>query len=590
MRRRPERADVTFFETLMKYLFDIDEEPSIESEQCFVQTDSFSCGYLTVFNLFSFIFYKSFFCGIQVFEVRKIISKSYCKRMILTSEDLKTCISELKVTTKFNACSGVHKKSIETSTAEPTILNSPILNNSLSINSSGLNCFYTLTQYQKGDIPQEETRKMELISYIELLAKEEKYCICKGPLDEFNLNFAEEKTFEVEVYLDVDSFFWQSYDLSIFNFELYLFVPYFNHDKCADIVCTSIETDRIRDYFSYTLGCFGEGKIFRTYIVFPYIQSKEFSARLISYLYEAIILQALKKSSVDTQRIPTSMNHSMEKFRNSFGSVNMKGYWIEGHIFEEFIKNVKEICDLINCEWNFRDPFFHTEAKGLKSLTTAATSQESINLFSSICSRSFKKLPENIVLDIAFEVRPVSKNHTLIFTRNFLEYVCDHFDNPSSITIDSYCQNWELGGLRGKPKNQFCKENGVYFLQAYSVDKDIMSGKSKMITDVINPASNNLSIARLQAFKSRINTLLSSSRNKKFGCRLEFRVDKIGLLQLQEVENDFCKLFKDVKPMKAISTNLLCRYKDIKSNSYLNLMLNTLIEKKLQRKWMKCSF
>lgn len=422
---------------------------------------------------------------------------------------------------------------------------------------------------------------VDLLTYVGRMRTEKKEAVSPSESN-FYLTIKEEVIPRLSTLVDIDSFFHQSHSLMVHNFELYLYIPHFAHEKCAEIGNLFGQKISTRSVFSYTLGCFGEGKVFRTYLVFPHIPYSEYSAKLVTHLYEKIIIPALKSTNFDFQRIPVSMAHSMEKYRTAHGSVNLKGFWITGKTLNIFLKAVSDICECHNNDWNFKDFFLQTEAKGLKFMTSSYTYQESLEKFNSVVTRSFSESPKDIAIDVAIEARPETSYLTLAFKRTFLDHLKNVFETPSSIEIDNFCQTYEYGGLRGHPRAAIADNYGIYFLQAYSIDKDIVVGKKELITNLLLSPSSKYTLKKLESLKRRLSILLSSSRHKSFGCRLEFRLNKLGVSYFCRHENLLKNIFIEKDIFAAFMTNSICIYRETRGNIFLDMLIGSIKKAKYE--------
>ena len=379
------------------------------------------------------------------------------------------------------------------------------------------------------------------------------------------------------LFFDIDSLTFLSPEIDAFNLQLFVFFPIYLHENTVPVpVELQSRTICITDIVFIEFGCFGEGNVFRTCICFPHIPAKEKSQELFEFFSTNILFPALELAEIDLQRIPRTVNSFTEKYRTTYGHVQQKSFWIQA---EEVVKVTKIMRDLVgnvsSCNWNFSEFFFHTRAIGIKALTCSLTVDEAEAKARELIERSFLKPPRTVFYDISFEVRPFHPKITLAFSSSFINHLKKQASGGSVIKVDSFCQSITMGGIRIHFGKRKVKSNGLLFVQAYSVEKEVLASKRDFIAKRLKLGGTKA--IEVEKITKKISQLMEDSKMQSFGCRLEFRVDKFGLARLKRSSKHIENVLCGQGSIETLSTQEIVLYRTVKARIYGILIQKALL-------------
>lgn len=418
--------------------------------------------------------------------------------------------------------------------------------------------------------------KISLEAYTKEIKADRTKALCR---EDFWLDFKAIGSFPYEKSFDVDSFLMNCNDLKLKGPALIVqFCPVFMAEniKTTAFLLNGKVTDPSKLCF-FKFAMFGPCNIFTAFICFPYLPRSVMSFEISKVFYNKCLIPCLKRTKIDCQRWGENMDQMMKKCRSAAGTLGMKSIALQAFEICSLVKELRKKVGNVT-EFDFKDFFFHVCSKGIKGTTKSLNVEDSVKKFFSLQGECFQ-LSGEYYLDIAVEYVPKTDGHSLVFKREFCEALADNFENSSKIVKDNFSQSHELGGIRIHTKQSICKESGIQFLQCYSVDKEILCRK---YDTAVSFDYGYHSQPKIDKICQEGLDMMRASREKAFGCRMEFRILNSTIMALFDGIRILTDFIDENEMIACLKNSCIMDYRESKLFAYCSLMksaIKTTIER-----------
>ncbi|HMP30750.1 MAG TPA: hypothetical protein PKD85_14185, partial [Saprospiraceae bacterium] len=376
------------------------------------------------------------------------------------------------------------------------------------------------------------------------------------------------------VAYDIDSVFGLSEEFPTKSSVMFTpFVPFTLMQNVIDIPFVfKGKENNLRSILTLPLCFLGTLNTIYVNICFPLMERKELTMSHSSVFFEKLLRPSLLQLDSGLHRLPVDIFCAMEKGRQNNGTLGIKAYQRPQNIMFLALKNMKKRKNFESIDSRFATFFFYVYSKGIKSLTKANSENDAVKNVEKILNDSGCDMLPTMVYDFAIEIYPKRKNETMVFKRKFLLELKSAFELSSRGSFDNYAQMNSVGGLRGIPFKKSTESSHLFFLLAYSIDKDIFTTRNGYLFDRCDLKSND--IPKLQRLQNSANYILEANQNQSFGCRLEFRISQIAALSLAYtgILQKLNSLFIKATCIHTFQTSVLFAYKKEKLNAYVAIL------------------
>lgn len=236
------------------------------------------------------------------------------------------------------------------------------------------------------------------------------------------------------------------------------------------------------------MGTFGHLGLFELYIVFP-CSNTNAHKNPHHLFYDYVLLPAMKACLHDSlsSRICFSYYSMQGKCRDHKGRSMVSTFRLPGNVLNNIMNYSRTLISAANLEC-FDSFIFVVNSKNLKYLTRSSSVFGSLQIFNTMYRPlSDKSSTSRLYIDIGFEFTPLKPGMSFYWRREYLEKLASALRCVNStLRWDNYLHSYDIAGFFGVMSSSIQSQVGVYCVQAYTSDKEILSKPfNKQVMDFI---------------------------------------------------------------------------------------------------------